>query len=198
VANKMIHEILNNKKVVLASASPRRKKIFSMIGVNALQFPPNTDETINTNNPRKYVVEQSEKKCRKIASQMDHNCVTVAADTIVFNNGRIVGKPENIYQATESLSELSGKSHYVYTGVTICYRNRYISNYTKTKVQFKTLNMFEIEAYINTNEPMDKAGAYGIQGFGSQFVEKITGCYFNVMGFPVNLFYEMLQQLNVN
>ncbi|PID28596.1 MAG: septum formation protein Maf [Candidatus Cloacimonadota bacterium] len=193
----MIHEILRNKKVVLASGSPRRKQIFSMIGLNALQFTPNTDETINTRNPRKFVLEQSEIKCRAVASKMDLSCVTVAADTIVFLNGRIVGKPENIFQATNCLSELSGNSHYVYTGVTVCYRNRYISEYAKSKVKFKTLDMYEIESYINTKEPMDKAGSYGIQGYGCQFVEKITGCYFNVMGFPVNLFYEMLKKLNI-
>jgi len=191
----MIHNLLKNKQIILASGSPRRKEIFSFIGLKAVQVSPDVDEAMFTTNPRELVKVHAENKARAVASQFDCDCVVVAADTIVFHNKIILGKPRSAEEAADYLRRLSGDSHHVYTGVAIACGNRVISDFIKTRVEFNELSFEEIDEYIKTKEPMDKAGAYGIQGYGSQFISKISGCYFNVMGFPVSLFYEMLQRL---
>ncbi len=191
----MIHNILKNKKVILASASPRRRSIFQQIGINALQMPANIPEIHTTKNPRILVQNLAKSKAVNIAEQVDEDCVIIAADTIVYFEKEILEKPLSERQAVEYLTRLSGKSHYVYTGIAIWYKNQLISDYTKSCVTFSEISENDIKEYLKTKEPMDKAGAYGIQGFGSQFVSKISGCYFNVMGFPVSLFYEMLKKI---
>ncbi|MCF7794566.1 MAG: Maf family protein [Candidatus Cloacimonetes bacterium] len=189
----MIHKLLQEKKVVLASASPRRKEIFELIGLTALQMPAHIPEDQVYSNPIKLVKFHAENKAAAIKRHFENDHLIVAADTIVYLDKEVLEKPEDKMQAAEYLSRLSGNSHYVYTGVAIAYKNQILTDYEKTKVTFNRLSAQEIENYINTKEPMDKAGAYGIQGFGSQFIAKISGCYFNVMGFPVALFYNMLK-----
>ncbi len=189
----MIHELLKHKKVVLASASPRRKAIFELIGIKALQIPAGLDEEQIYENPIKLVKYHARNKAMKIKKQFENDHLIVAADTIVYMNNEVLEKPQDKMQAAEYLSRLSGNSHFVYTGVAIAYKNQLVADYAKSKVDFYPLSAREIEAYIKTKEPMDKAGAYGIQGYGSQFIRKISGCYFNVMGFPVSLFYKMLR-----
>ena len=191
----MIHNLLKDKKVILASASPRRKVIFEMIGISALQIPAHIDEDNFCNNPRKLVVTHAKNKALAIRKIVDNDYLIVGSDTIVFQQSEILEKPENRLQAAEFLTRLSGTHHYVYTGVAISYKNQIYSGYEKTKVTFRNLSAYEIEEYINTKEPMDKAGAYGIQGMGSQFVKKISGCYFNIMGFPVYCFYKLLEEI---
>ncbi|MDP8204874.1 MAG: Maf family protein [Candidatus Tenebribacter mawsonii] len=191
----MIHTLLHDKKIVLASASPRRKDIFKMIGISALQMPAHIKEETFCNNPRKLVTTHAKNKALAIRKVVDNDYLIVGSDTIVFQNSEILEKPEDKHQAAEFLTRLSGTFHYVYTGVAISYKNQLYSDYEKTKVFFRNLSAYEIEEYINTKEPMDKAGAYGIQGFGSQFVKKISGCYFNVMGFPVYRFYKLLEEI---
>ena len=191
----MIHNLLKDKQVILASASPRRKEIFELIGLKALQMPSHIDEDIIYNNPTKLVKFHAEKKAQEIRKKVDNNYLIVAADTIVYQNKRILIKPCNIHQAVDILTQLSNTSHYVYSGVAIAYKNILISDYEKTRVEFNPLSALEIEDYIKTKEPLDKAGAYGIQRYGSQFVKRISGCYFNVMGFPVMLFYNMLKKI---
>ena len=193
----MIHKLLNGRKVVLASASPRRKELFKLVGIKALQMPPHINESCNYRSPVKFVNHLAEKKAKAIAKLMDNDCVIVAADTIVFFNGEILNKPQNQYQAAEFLTALSDHDHYVYTGVCVISGvglNNISVQYEKTRVTFKHLDLYEISEYIESGEPFDKAGAYGIQGLGSQFIKKINGCYFNVMGFPLPLFYDMLKQ----
>ncbi|MCK4311233.1 MAG: septum formation protein Maf [Candidatus Cloacimonetes bacterium] len=191
----MIHNLLRNKQVILASASPRRKEIFNLIGINALQMPAHIDEDIINNNPRKLVKLHAENKAIEIRKKVQSDYVIVAADTIVYLNNEVLGKPRNVYQAAEFLTRLSDTYHYVYTGVAIAYKHQLISDFEKTRVEFKPLSAQEIDEYIKTKEPLDKAGAYGIQGFGCQFIKRLSGCYFNVMGFPVSLFYEMLKKI---
>ncbi len=189
----MIHKILQNKRVVLASLSPRRKEIFGQLGLKVLYKPANIDESIDAKNPRQYVMKLARRKAVYVAKEMDPDCVVVAADTVVYIENEILNKPENDYQAAYYLSLLSGQTHYVYTGLAVHYRGRCFTDYGRTAVTFKELKAQEISDYIETREPVDKAGAYGIQGYGSQFITKVVGCYFNVMGFPVAKFYELLR-----
>ncbi|MDP8232172.1 MAG: Maf family protein [Candidatus Zophobacter franzmannii] len=191
----MIHTLLKNKKVVLASASPRRKQIFEYIGVKALQYPANIDEPMLELPPYKLVQELALMKASHVATHVDSGCLIVGADTIVYSEKEILGKPDTIGDAIEYLTRLSGHTHSVYTGVAIKHGVHEFTSYAKSSVTFKTLDMHDIEAYIKTKEPFDKAGAYGIQGYGSQFIEKIAGCYFNVMGFPISTFYDMLKDM---
>jgi len=191
----MIHTLLKGKKVILASASPRRKVLFKLIGIKAVQMPAHINESIIYKNPRKLVISHAIQKAKKIEKKVDCDCVIVAADTIVYLDKKILGKPANIDQMREFLIELSGNYHYVFTGIAIAYKNRIYSDYEKTRVEFDNLSSSEIEDYIKTREPFDKAGAYGIQGYGSQFIKKISGCYFNVMGFPISMFYQMLKEI---
>ncbi len=188
----MIHNLLQDKQVILASASPRRREIFNLIGVQALQIPAEIDESILYNDPRKVIKEHAKNKAKAVAKKYDNDCLIVGADTIVYQDRQILGKPADKFEAADYLSRLSGNYHYVYTGISIEYKHNNYYDYTKSRVEFKDLSAYEIEEYLKTGEPFDKAGAYGIQGYGSQFIKKITGCYFNVMGFPVYLFYNML------
>ena len=191
----MIHELLKGKKIILASASPRRMEIFKLVGLTAIQMPSHIEEEMVYDNPIKLVKYHAENKALAIKKQFENDHIVVGADTIVYYDNLILEKPVDIYQAADYISRLSNSVHYVYTGVAIAYKNQIISDYEKTRVQFTKLSAVEIEEYIKTREPLDKAGAYGIQGYGSQFIKKISGCYFNVMGFPVSLFYDMIKQL---
>jgi len=197
----MLHTLLNGKKVILASNSPRRADILRLVGLSFLQVTPAVDEVITEadhKNPIAYVKRNSQLKCNAVKQQFDEDCIIVAADTVVYLNKHILEKPVNECQAIEFLSKLSDASHQVYTAITICRDTTYgvhpliQTDYERSTIKFMTLSEQDIKEYIQTKESFDKAGAYGIQGFGSQFIEKVTGCYFNVMGFPVNLFYRML------
>jgi len=191
----MLHEILNDKKLVLASASPRRKDIFDLLGLNPLIIPANIHEPIDERSPWLIVKSHALHKATKVSKLFDANTVIVAADTLVYLNKTILGKPECRLDAENYLAMLSNKTHSVYTGVSILYKNRTFTDYEKSFVQFKELTHKEIQSYVNTSEPYDKAGGYGIQGYGSQFIKGIKGCYFNVMGFPVHLFYTMMLRI---
>ncbi len=191
----MIHKLLENRNVVLASASPRRKTIFEMIGVPVLIHPAYIDETIVYKHPRRSAIGHAREKAEAVARIMDPDCIVVAADTIVYLDGEILNKPVSPQQATEYLSRLSDRTHAVYTGVCVTRGIREVYDCERTAVTFNPLSDSEISQYLKTNEPFDKAGAYGIQGYGSQFIRKINGCYFNVMGFPVHLFQQMLHRL---
>jgi len=191
----MIHQLLDGKKLVLASASPRRKEIFRMLGLNFLVKAAAVDEPIDGRPPRLLVQAHASAKALAVAKLFDEQSVVVGADTVVWLDKTILGKPESAAQAGEYLGLLSGRCHTVYTGVSVIFRNRQVTAWEKSLVTFKTLSEMEIEEYVRSGEPMDKAGAYGIQGLGSQFIMRVQGCYFNVMGFPVFRFYTLLQEL---
>jgi len=136
--------------------------------------------------------------CRKKAQAVARNHpdrLIVAADTIVVVDGRVLGKPADEDDAAAMLRALSGRSHTVYTGVTVIRGDRVLSHAERTEVRFRSLSEREIEAYIATKEPMDKAGAYGAQGYASLFVEALDGDFFNVMGLPVCRLEQMLRQI---
>lgn len=191
----MIHKLLQDEKIVLASASPRRKDLLEMLGLKPLIFPAGVDETQSRQRPHLQAMRHAKDKALHVAKSMDENSLIIGADTIVVLEGKVLGKPSNASQAREYLAELSGKTHAVYTGLCLCRSKRCESAYERSLVEFAPLSQEEIQAYVETGEPMDKAGAYGIQGFGSQFIKRVNGCYFNVMGFPIHLFYNILKDI---
>lgn len=192
----MIHSILRDRKIILASESPRRKQILELVGLTPLVVPSMVEEPSLTGLPYKQAISHSLNKLHAVRPLFSEDSLVIAADTIVYINDQVLGKPVNAFQIREHLQLLSSNTHSVYTGVSISFRNNIISDYQRTKVRFKELTSSEIEEYIKTGEPKDKAGSYGIQGYGAQFIEAINGCYFNVMGFPVQLFYEMISRFS--
>ncbi len=179
----------------MASASPRRKSLLSMLGLNPLVFPADVDESLNRKRPHLQAMRNAKNKALHVANHMDADSLIIGADTIVVLDGQILGKPSGPAQAKQYLAQLSGQTHAVYTGLCLCRSKQCVSGYERSLVEFAPLSETEIQAYVETGEPMDKAGAYGIQGFGSQFIKRINGCYFNVMGFPIHLFYNMLKDI---
>jgi len=186
----MLHNLLKDEDIILASKSPRRAFLLHQIGLKFRQISSDIEEVENGMSPEDFVIHYSMKKADKVFKRHPDSFV-IGADTTVLLENTVLGKPKNHDEAHRFLQMLSGNRHIVLTGVSILYKDNYISDIEKTKVYFNHISEEDIEEYINTNEPMDKAGAYGIQGFGSQFINKIEGCYFNVMGFPIPLFYKM-------
>lgn len=176
-----------SKKLILASASPRRKQLLSQLGLDFTVEPSNDDENIRANLPPEItVVTLAEAKAANVARRHNEGLV-LGADTIVVIDGLILGKPRDAGHAREMLSRLSGRWHAVYTGLALidAETGRLIKDVEESRVKFKNLSKGEIENYINTGEPLDKAGAYGIQGKGALLVEKIEGCYYNIVGLPL-------------
>lgn len=187
------------KKIVLASASPRRKQLLKQMNLVFEVKPSYTGEILDEKlKPEEIVIELAKQKALDIASK-EKESIVIGSDTIVFLN-EILGKPRDESDAFEMLNKLSGKIHYVYTGIAVfdTATNKLITDYEKTAVKMKRLSEDEIKRYILTGEPMDKAGAYGIQGLASIFIEKIEGCYFNVVGLPVSKLYCILKQFGVD
>lgn len=179
---------MGNPLFVLASKSPRRRELLKKIGVQAELMTANVDESVIKNlPPENTVTELALLKATDVAKYFCGDTYVIGADTVVCVDGEVLGKPKNIDEAKRMLRKLSGRSHFVYTGYCIvhCKSGVAVSKYEKTEVFFKELSDKEIDAYVKTREPMDKAGAYGIQEKGSLFIEKINGDYFNVVGLPV-------------
>ena len=179
--------------MILASASPRRKEILENFGFSFKTVVKNIDEISNKSTAVEKIKDIAEKKAKAVAEDFPNEYV-VGADTAVVVDGKILGKPHNRLEAFNMLKSLSGKSHEVITAFSFINLTKKIlySDCEVTKVYFKTLTDDEINWYIDTKEPMDKAGAYGIQGKGAFFVEKIEGDFFSVMGFPLGKFIRFL------
>ncbi|MDP4180793.1 MAG: Maf family protein [Bacillota bacterium] len=187
------------KDIILASASPRRSELLKQVGVNFRVIPSNIDESNNNNlKPEEYTVEIAYKKAFDIADKTNGSSLIIAADTVVVKDN-IMGKPENEAAAFQMLETLQGQWHEVITGVAVIESDtkKVSREFEKTFVKMKPLSRMEIESYINSGEPMDKAGAYGIQGLGALLVEKIEGCYFNVVGLPLNRLNMMLEKFGI-
>jgi len=191
----MIHKLLENTKVVLASASSRRRDLMKMMGVQALVVPSCAEEPDTGEAPRVQALRHARSKAMAVAAKVDPHCLVVGADTVVVLDQHLLGKPDSPERARQYLRLLSGRSHQVYTGICLVYQGRKLQAWEKSSVSFKALSEEEIQRYVETQEPMDKAGAYGIQGYGAQFITGIKGCYFNVMGFPIHRFYQLCQEL---
>ena len=177
--------------VILASASPRRKEILESLGVEIKIITADIDEHSDKDSFDKIAMEIAEKKCRatsqKIKGQDDiENLPIISADTVVFCNGEILGKPRDEEDARRMLKMLSGHAHTVCTGICVGIGDKFECSAAITKVFVDKLSDAEIQAYIDSRDPFDKAGAYGIQGIFSKHIEKIEGCYFNVVGLPTN------------
>jgi septum formation protein len=181
--------------IYLASQSPRRKKLLQQLNLSFKTFSVECEEDIKKGETPLQTVKRLSKKKLSIARAKIKNGIIITADTVVVVNGKIIGKPVNKKDAERILKQLSGKTHAVYTGFSIfnSKKNKMISGYEKTLVTFRKLEQQEIRKYIATGSPMDKAGAYGIQDdYGAVFVEKINGCYNNVVGLPLTKFYKAL------
>jgi septum formation protein len=174
-------------KIILASQSPRRRYLLERAGLQFAVIPSRLDEaSVNAETPDDYVRELAQAKAMDIA-RMHPDSWIIGADTVVVAESRILGKPDSTAQARDMLRRLSGRMHQVLTGYCICRLtgNRLFSDVVRTDVLFKTLTDDEIEWYIRTGEPFDKAGAYAIQGIGTFLVKRINGSYTNVVGLPV-------------
>ena len=193
--------------MILASASPRRAELLQQIGLD-FQVIPSTfqEETLVENDPVRLVKELAFNKAKQVAQKMaqkmsqripdgSSRSLVIGADTVVFLEGWILGKPDGMEEAVRMLASLNGKIHQVFTGVALIEvpGGKYRVDYEMTRVKFRSLRMNEIEAYASTGEPLDKAGAYGIQGKGAVLVEAIDGCYFNVVGLPIAKLVSMFQ-----
>ncbi len=194
----MLSEVLT-KKYVLASQSPRRKKLLKQIGlkfsVKVSNAPEITDPKIH---PLDCVRKNSESKALTVAKKTGQGKIIIAADTIVVRNNHVLNKPDDDFQAADYLSVLSGKKHSVYTGIYLINldNGKKIFSYEKTDVYFKKLFPDEIDYYIKHHNPLDKAGAYGIQDdFGCLFIKKIVGDYYNVVGLPLVCLYNSIKKI---
>lgn len=173
--------------IILASGSPRRKQLLAQMGIETFRvISSDADETVEPGlSPARIVEILSTRKAEAVADHAKPGGLVIAADTIVALDGAVLGKPNDGLEAFRMLSALSGRRHQVYTGVTLLRDGERRTEHEVTTVTFRELTQDDITRYIATGEPMDKAGAYGIQGYGALLVERIEGDYFNVMGLPV-------------
>lgn len=188
------------REFILASSSPRRIEILKALHMDFEIIPSNYEEVIIQMAPQELVIEFARNKAIDVAKRTACNKIIIAADTIVFKDNEILGKPKNREDAYRMLKKLSGSSHSVMTGICLIDNdsNSIFVDYEETLVYFKELSEEDIKYYIESKEPLDKAGAYGIQGLGSIFVKKIDGCYFNVVGLPVFKLNNLLGKMGVN
>jgi septum formation protein len=195
--NKSIAEILGDRRLILASRSPRRAQILRREMIRfEVKIPVDLEEENSSSDPVEHVLSLSKHKATSISHQLQ-DAIILGADTIVVLDAEILGKPDNEREAFSILKKLSGKTHRVFTGITLVnrYNGKLISDYDMTEVKFNKLEDEKILAYIDTGEPMDKAGAYGIQGMGGFLVESYRGSLDNVIGLPTEKLKEMLMRI---
>src|SRR3990167_695364 len=189
-----------NYRIVVASSSPRRRELLSTLGLGFDVIHPSSDETVSGNEtPEDFVLRVSAEKASSVSRTLGEGVVVIGADTVVVVDGEILGKPRDHEDASSMLRKLSGKEHHVYTAFSIVRPKNEIlhSEIVDTRVRVKPLAASEIEGYIKTGEPMDKAGAYGIQGIGSFMVGGFEGSYSNVVGLPVEELLAALKKLGI-
>ncbi len=187
-----------NLPIYLASKSPRRRKLLKQINLNFKSFTVDLEEKIKPGEKPSISVKRLSKEKLEIARQKVKYGIIITADTIVVLNRKVMGKPKDKKEAKRFLTKLSGKVHAVYTGFSIynSENKMLLTDYEKTIVEFRKLTAKEIDNYITTQNPMDKAGAYGIQDdCGAVFIKKINGCYYNVVGLPLTKVYQTLMKI---
>jgi septum formation protein len=184
-------------RFVLASASPRRRELLDLIGIPHVVDPADIDESMHVAElPVAHVERLAREKASKVAGR-HHGALVIAADTVVVLDGRVMGKPRTEDQAYDMLSDLSGATHTVLTGMACAFNGELESSVDDVSVTFRSVAKDEIREYIATGEPMDKAGSYGIQGYGATIVRRIDGDYFAVMGLSLVRLVELMQKLRV-
>lgn len=183
------------KKIILASASPRRQELLSNITTDFTVCPADADETLPEGLSIEKQIETLAKRKAEAVLEQNPDKIVIGSDTMVVVDNKPLGKPKDKEDAIRMLKMLSGRKHKVITGVAVLCKEKKLINHRTTKVKFRVLTEHEIESYVATGEPMDKAGAYGIQGLGSVLVEGIEGDYFSVVGLPVSLVYTMLCEI---
>ena len=187
------------KRIILASASPRRVELIEKIGLKFEAEPSNYEEDMHSElEPHEFARKISLEKAEAVASK-HKNAIVIAADTIIVFGSKILGKPHTENEARKMLETINGKSHSVITGFSIIDtgKNKTLSKSVETKIHVRKLTLAEIDAYVKSKEPLDKAGAYAIQGLGAVIVEKIEGDYFNVVGLPLSALTEALKEFGI-
>lgn len=185
-------------RLILASASPRRKELLTQIAIPFEVRVSKVEEKVTTTNPAEVVLQLSAQKAKAVLKESEENVMVLGADTIVACEGQILGKPKDVSEAVCMLRMLSGRVHEVYTGVTIAYKEKeeiIHSFYEVTRVHFADMSEKEIQTYADTRDALDKAGAYGIQGFCARYITGIEGDYNNVVGLPVCRVYQELKRI---
>ena len=185
---------MKNTKFILASASPRRFELLGELGITPVVCPTDADETIEEPiAPEETVELLSKRKAEAYTKELLENEILITADTVVALGNKILGKPADEADAIDMLTSLSDTEHIVCTGVTLVSKNKTVTTHDTTKVRFREMTEEEIKAYVDTGDPMDKAGSYGIQGEAGKFVEYISGSLNNVIGLPTELIENILK-----
>ncbi len=191
--------MLNMKKVILASTSPRRIEIMKMLGIEFEVIGSGFDErTVDLKNPKRLVEALAYEKAR-LVSEKNPAAIVIGADTIVVLNKRILGKPKDVAEVRRTLRELSGTRHKIITGLAVidsAGKREFVGSIVSS-VKLKNILDKEIESYIATTEPLDRAGSYAVQGVGSMFVEEIKGDFFSIVGLPINILREKLNEFGI-
>ena len=189
---------MSKPRVILASASPRRRELLRLVGIAHEVRPADIDESyLPGEQPAAHAERLARGKAEAIVADAGQDVVTIGSDTIVVVDGDVLGKPRDRAHAKQMLRRLSGRSHVVMTGVAVAWQGRTFSGVEEVGVTFRDLSDDEIERYIDTGEPMDKAGAYGIQGFGATIVDRVDGDYFSVMGLALNRLVRLCRDLGL-
>ena len=183
--------------LILASQSPRRRELLGLITRDFLVRPTGCDETLDCADPAEYALQIACRKCAAALAEAGPEDAVIAADTVVYLDGLLLGKPRDPAEAAAMLSRLSGRTHTVCTGVAVAFRGGTRTLCQQTRVTLYDLSRGLIDWYVSTGEPMDKAGAYGIQGRGALLVRDIAGDYSNVVGLPVAALYRLLVEMGV-
>ncbi|HEX3010468.1 MAG TPA: Maf family protein [Syntrophomonadaceae bacterium] len=188
------------KPIILASQSPRRKELLARLGLVFTTIPANIDEEMTSSQYPQTAVQEIAFQKAKYVSELVNDGLIISADTVVVWKDNVLGKPADQKNAFEMLKMLSGQEHQVITGLCLwdVASGRYELESEMTVVHFRRLTDKEIKNYVSTGEPMDKAGAYGIQGLGSMLVDRIEGCYYNVVGLPLTRLYLMMEHYGIN
>jgi septum formation protein len=188
---------MSDVRIILASQSPRRRELLTLIGVAHDVRPADIDESVLPHEvPVAHAERLAREKSERVAAQHPHG-VVVGSDTIVVLDGEILGKPADATEAIDTLRRLSGRTHTVHTAVAVSRRGHTVSGVESVEVTFRPLAERQIASYVATGEPMDKAGAYGIQGYGATIVERVHGDYFAVMGLPLGRLVGLLREVGV-
>ena len=184
-------------RIVLASASPRRKELLSQVGYDFDIVVAKGEEVVTSDIPHQVVMELSAQKAKEVAANVPENTLVIGADTVVALGNKILGKPKNYEEAFDMISSFKNGSHSVFTGVTLVCNSVVKSFYVETIVHVYDMTKEEIDEYISSGDCYDKAGGYGIQGYFSRYVKGIEGDYFNVVGLPVSRLVQEIKRMEV-